>query len=138
MNFEPQKHKNKSKTYFTFSHNTAHTIKENKSRYLFPGSTKHGFLDIRVHPSQGIVTTWDALQVAQSPVLVSHHFLHHSWVPGKLHSLRGKIWKSEEVCLFSFILNQLSSKKKTEKQKKELHLVRICFTCRMSSGLLSM
>lgn len=50
--------------------------------YLFPSSAKHRFLNICVHPPQGIVTSWDALQVAQSTVLVSHHFLHHGWVPG--------------------------------------------------------
>lgn len=59
----------------------------NSSWYLFPGRTEHGFLDICVHPPQSIVTSWNALQVAQSSVLVSHHFLHHSRVPGQFHCL---------------------------------------------------
>lgn len=55
--------------------------------HLFPGSTEHGLLDIRVHAAEGIVPSGDALQVAQGPVLVPHHLLHHGWIPSKLHRL---------------------------------------------------
>lgn len=74
--------------------NTVHTkiwSLDKGPSYLFPGSAEHGFLYICVHPTQGIVASRDALQVAQSPVLVPHHFLHHGWVPGQFHGLEEDI-----------------------------------------------
>lgn len=55
--------------------------------HLFPGSTEHGLLDVCVHAPEGIVPSRDALEVAQGPVLVPHHLLHHGRIPGKLHCL---------------------------------------------------
>lgn len=58
--------------------------------HLLPGSTEHRLLDVGVHAAEGVIPPGDALQVAQSPVLVPHHFLHHGWIPGKLHGLAEK------------------------------------------------
>lgn len=55
--------------------------------YLLPGCTKHGLLDVRVHPAQGIVSSWNALEVTQSTVLVPHHLLHHGRVTSQFHRL---------------------------------------------------
>lgn len=76
---------------------TKHLSASIPHRYLFSGSAKHGLLDVCVHPPQSIVSSWDALQVAQSPVLVAHHFLHHGWVPGQLHGLWGVIRTGKET-----------------------------------------
>lgn len=58
--------------------------------HLLPGGTEHGLLDVRVHAAQGVVASGDALQVAEGPVLVPHHLLHHGRVPSKLHRLVDK------------------------------------------------
>lgn len=70
------------------------------SQYLLPGRTKHGLLDVRVHPAQGIVSSWNALEVTQSTVLVPHHLLHHGRVTSQFHRLRegGKGGKLRPMC----------------------------------------
>ena len=55
--------------------------------YLLPSGAEHGLLDVRVHAAQGVVPSWNALEVAQSTVLVPHHLLHHGGVTSQLHCL---------------------------------------------------
>lgn len=80
------------------SHTTPHS--QGRSQYLLPGRAKHGLLDVRVHPAQGIVSSWNALEVTQSTVLVPHHLLHHGRVTSQFHRLgeEGKSGKLRPTC----------------------------------------
>lgn len=60
---------------------------QSRAPYLLPGGAEHGLLDVRVHAAQGVVPSWNALEVAQSTVLVPHHLLHHGGVTSQLHGL---------------------------------------------------
>lgn len=68
---------------------------------------QHGFLNVSVHAPQSIVATWDAFEIAESQVLVSHHLLHHGRIPGDFESLPHYIWVVQEVTDFWVSLNQL-------------------------------
>lgn len=85
-------HRAQGKTPFHTPHRT--------QPYLLPGCTEHGLLDVRVHPPQGVVSSWNALEVTQSTVLVPHHLLHHGRVTSQLHCLRegGKGGKLRPTC----------------------------------------
>ena len=79
-------------------HTTPHL--QECSQYLLPGCAEHGLLDVRVHPAQGVVSSWNALEVTQSTVLVPHHLLHHGRVTSQFHCLGegGKHGKLRPTC----------------------------------------
>lgn len=56
--------------------------------HLFLCCIQHWLLNICIHTSQSIVSTWYTFKVAQGSVLVSHHFLHHCRVSSKFYCLR--------------------------------------------------